>query len=1143
MTIQQFSQRWEPGSFQRINQWLADRPQRALFDGLSGSADAFLIADLFKSADTPLFVLVENAKRADALLQECRALVGEEQVMLFPSRDAIPYNLKSPFGPTTEMRLRVLSALLSGTKAIYIAPHSVLLQRLPLPRQLFNQTIRLKVGAEISMESLKTWLQENGFRRETTVEDVGTFSIRGGIFDIYPYNCEHPVRCEFWGDVLDSMREFNVFSQKSLSSKNEVEVLPMREFCFTSEQISQGYEQLARYAESSVFDTRAVHSLDHQWNQVGDLDGIEWYLHWFQPPSVSVLDYLPGSTVVVWDDLLPPARRLEETRANYQRHLERIPEALQPLVSTPQQLLLEDSVIADDLSLLTTVFINTAEEHDAQRYHCDFALQPVLPHNVDLLINELSRHDEQGTQIIVLAPNLGHAERFLELLGDRCPFISIHIGYIQNGFLDRANHQLFYTDNQLFPQQRRSVRRHKNSSAEAIAHFDELNTGDYVVHVDHGIAQFGGIERVKAGDSHQDCMVLLYADKAKLYVPVDDFSRVQKYIGKEGGAPATSKLGTQAWEKLKARTKEALQEMAEELIELYAKRQYLPGIAFKADSTWQKEFEDAFIYDETPDQLRAINEVKKDMESTRPMDRLVCGDVGFGKTEVAMRAAFKAVMSGYQVAVLAPTTILAAQHALTFAQRMANFPVKIGALSRFQKPKEQLDVVQKVNAGQIDILVGTHRILSQDITFKNLGLLIIDEEQRFGVRHKERLKQLRFQVDVLSMSATPIPRTLHMSLLGTRDLSLISTPPRNRLPVETAVREYHDELLKSAIEEELDRGGQVFVVHNRIQNLYLLQEKLEMLVPRARTITAHGQMEEGQLELIMKEFTAGRIDVLLATTIIENGIDIPNVNTIIVNRADALGLSQLYQLRGRVGRSSEQAFAYLLVPSFKSVNEVSLKRLRALEQYTDLGSGFQIAMRDLEIRGAGNILGTEQSGAIAAVGFELYCRLLKESIDELQGKTPQQKRDVKVDCDCEAFIPAEYIGDSTMRINIYQQLSGSQTLGEIQEIQQMLSDRFGPLPPSVMTLLMLMQIKIMAGRLESSRVTFGPDGVMTMVFSGAQEQIKESLKRLFDLTQYHFEVLYEEPLRLKTALASSSSMQRLAECVALLGRVASDTPA
>jgi transcription-repair coupling factor (superfamily II helicase) len=1140
MAIEHFSNLWSSVSFPCINDWQSKKPQNSLFAGLSGSSDAFLISDLYIKSNRPLFVFVENSKRAEILSDECRSFLGDEQVLLFPSRDAVPYNMKSPFGPTIESRLKVISNLLDGKQKVYIAPFTTLLQKVLPPRTLFKQVIRLVVGSEVPISSLAQWLTDNGFHRENQVSDIGTFSIRGGIVDIYPFLGENPVRIEFWGDIIDSIREFDVFTQKSQEAKNSIDIYPMKEFCFTDKQIENALEKLHSFCNEKNIDPLSVHKIEHQWKTVGDLEGIEWFLHWFDQTYATILEYLSDRTILIWDDLVPLERRLDEARQNYTRHIERVPEIFAPIISDPDHLLHRDRDLEDQFSCFDKVYVETLDvPEDTVHFKVSFTEQPQLPKDLDLLISDIQKHYEDGNRCVILSPNLGHAERMQELLGDNAPYVEFAIGFLNKGFIDKENKFLLYTETQIFNKNYHQVRIKKPRSGIPITGFDALTPGDFVVHEDHGISRFIGVERIKTGDFQKDCMVLMYADNAKVYVPVEDFHKVQKYIGKDTIEPALSKIGTSAWDKLKTRTRESLKEMAQELIDLYAKRQFLEGIKFQPDNLWQKEFEDSFIFDETPDQLRAIREIKADMESVKPMDRLVCGDVGFGKTEVAMRAAFKAVMSGYQVAVLAPTTILAAQHFSTFSERMSNFPVKVAMLSRFLKPSEQKPVVEKLTNGGVDILIGTHRVLSEDIVFKNLGLIIVDEEQRFGVNHKEKLKQLKFKVDVLSLSATPIPRTLHMSLIGARDLSIINTPPRNRLPIETRVAEYHDELVKTAIDSELDRGGQVYFVNNRIKNLQQIQDKIEQLVPRARIISAHGQMDEKELELIMKEFIAGRYDVLLSTVIIENGLDIPNVNTIIVNRADAMGLSQLYQLRGRVGRSSEQAYAYFLTPPFKQIQEISLKRLRALEQYTDLGSGFQIAMRDLEIRGAGNILGTRQHGFIAAVGFELYCRLLQDAVKEINGEKVQTTtHEVKMEIPLEAYIPTEYISDGAARIGIYQELSSVSTMESLIELESSISDRFGPLPESVISLLLVMKIKVLAGKVGCSRVAINKNDEIVLYFEGDQELIKEKIKNIFQSCNRQFQIEYESTISLRTKLVAVNSYEQSLETLDFLKKIA-----
>ncbi|MFP4164719.1 MAG: transcription-repair coupling factor [Chitinispirillaceae bacterium] len=1137
MNIPNFSDILSSANFPQLSEYCQSTPKNALFKGLAGSSDAFFISDLFRSTNSTLLVLVENSKRAEMLLEECRTFLDEKKAVLFPSRDAVPYNMKSPFGPTVEARFNVLTKLLDGEKQVIIAPYATLMQKLPPGRALFNSTIRLQPGDDVSISDLSQWLTDSGFRRENLTTDLGTYSIRGGIVDIYPFLTDHPYRIEFWGDTVESIRGFDVFSQKSLAPYKSLEIVPMREFLYSDEKIESALENMTRYCEKEGFDVSAVHKLEHQWKSVGDLEGIEWFLHWFDLKSSSILDYLPGDATVIWDDMVPVDRRLDEARQNYVRHLERVPEVFAPLVSPPDKLLFREETVEEELLFYNNIYLETLDyPRDTETFTVHFKEQPQLQRELDPIVKDFSIHKDDGYRCVLVSPNAGHAERMTELLGDASSFIEITTGILHHGFICDELKLLVYTEAQIFNRTYRPMRSKKVKGGVPITGFDALSPQDTIVHEDHGIGRFLGVERIQTGDNVSDCMVIMYADKAKVYVPVEDFHKVQKYVGKEGLAPSLSKLGSSSWEKLKKRTRESLREMANELIALYAKRQYLEGIQFMPDTLWQKEFEESFIYEETPDQLRAIKEVKEDMESGKPMDRLICGDVGFGKTEVAMRAAFKAVMSGYQVAVLAPTTILAAQHFTTFSERMSNFPVKIAAMSRFQKGKEQKKTLEKLLTGEVDILVGTHRILSQDIKFKNLGLLIVDEEQRFGVKHKERLKQLRYKVDVLSMTATPIPRTLHMSLVGARDLSIINTPPRNRLPIDTQVGEYHDELVKSAIENELERGGQIYFVNNRIKNIPALQDKLEQLVPKAKVISAHGQMHEDELEKLMKEFIAGRYDILLSTVIIENGLDIPNVNTIVVNRADTLGLSQLYQLRGRVGRSSEQAFAYFLTPPFKQVKEDSLKRLRALEQYTDLGSGFQIAMRDLEIRGAGNLLGTRQHGFIAAVGFELYCRLLQEAVEEIKGEKDNKPQlpETKLEIPLQAYIPTEYISDGTTRISVYQEMSSVKTVDELAETEKGLSDRFGPLPESVKSLILLMKLKVLGRHAGCSRIAVNREGFLILYIDGDQETAKERIRRFFESSEYQFEIFYDTQVQLKAPLASDSLGENAQEISVIL---------
>ncbi|GBU21017.1 transcription-repair coupling factor [Fibrobacteres bacterium R8-0-B4] len=1122
--------------FPGIGRWCESRPNPAVFKGLAGSGDAFLAADLYRQSKSTLLVLTENTKSAERLAGDCLAILGtDSDIALFPSRDAVPYNMKSPFGPTAEARLGLLSDLLAGRRRLIIAPAAALLQRTPARRELFNAVIRLETGAEVNMDSLANWLSGSGFRRESRTDDLGAFSIRGGILDLYPFLSDNPYRIEFWGDTIESIRSFDVFTQKSVGTHKSLEIVPMREFCISDARIESAIDKMLASLESGALSAgeTAIRKLEHQWKTLGDLDGAEWFWHWFGLDSASILDYLPTDAIIVWDDIVPVKRRLGETLDNYAHHLARVPEAFAPLVSPPSALLFDEKTVAEELACYAAVYVDTVDvPKDTAVFPVSFSTPPPVQQEIGRIVSGLRERADGGYRCVIACHSAGHAERMEELLGDDAESLTeVVTGALHEGFICNDTKLSVYSESQMFNRPYRAVKVKKQKSGIPLGSFDQLSLQDIVVHEEHGIGRFAGVERVKTGDSVTDCMLLVYADNAKVYVPIEDFHKVQKYVGKDGFAPPLSRIGSQAWERMKERTRESLREMAQELIDLYAKRQFLEGISFAPDSVWQREFEDSFVYEETPDQLRAIKEVKADMESSKPMDRLICGDVGFGKTEVAMRAAFKAVMSGYQAAVLAPTTILAAQHFATFTERMSSFPVRIEAMSRFQKGKEIKAALEKLASGEVDILIGTHRILSDDVKFKNLGLLIIDEEQRFGVKHKEALKQLRYKADALSLTATPIPRTLHMSLVGARDLSIINTPPRNRLPIETTVAEYHDDLVKSAIENELDRGGQIYFVNNRISNIPALQDRLEILAPKAKTISAHGQMDESELEAVMKEFVAGRYDILLSTVIIENGLDIPNVNTIIVNRADTLGLSQLYQLRGRVGRSAEQAYAYFLTPPFNEVKEDSLKRLRALEQYTDLGSGFQIAMRDLEIRGAGNILGTRQHGFIAAVGFELYCRLLQEAVDEIKGGAQSEEDnaaapDTRLDIPMQAYIPTEYIADGQTRIAVYQEMSSLKTTEELSETERGLSDRFGALPEPIGALILLMRLKILGRRAGCSKISIGKDGTLTLSIDGDHDAAKERIRRIFEAApRYKFEVAYETEKRGQGLTASGQEQE------------------
>ncbi len=1092
--------------------------------GVPDSVDSFLTFDIYQKNSTPILFVTGDQKEAERLVSEINGL-QENRAKLFPIANSVPYNMRSPFGPTREARLQLLKSLLAGETSIIVAPATTLFEATLPPQKLFNSVIRLAVGDDIEPSSLISWLTTLGFKRENSVADPGSFAMRGGILDVYSFGLENPIRIEFWGDTIDSIREFDIFRQKSLKSIPTVEFIPMKEFLPTAEERDTALMRVERFVANKRIDKKLHDLLIHSWGSLSETDGLEWFTHWFDFQKSSLLEYLPQNTLCIWSDFLSLEQRFEREVENYQNHTSRVPEMQVPFVSSPKELLLAVDVVKRQLKNFSHLYLRGGER-ETPSAKFDFITQPSFGGDIPLLIHDISKKLEDGYDITIIAETEGHLKRMREHLeGKVLSMPQLFKGHLENGFFSVSQKSVYYSEAKLFDRitERKFSARTKQSAP--IISYDALNRGDIVVHIDHGIGKYQGIVEISVGETQQDCMIIEYRENAKIHVPITDFHKVQKYIGRDSYEPQLSKLGSSAWEKKKERTRRDLQEMASKMIKLYAKRDFEEGVAVGEDTSWQEEFEEAFLYTPTPDQEKSLVDIKQDMESNRPMDRLVCGDVGFGKTEVAMRAAFKAVMDGYQVAILAPTTVLAAQHGKSFKERMSDFPVNIGTLSRLTNSDAVRRIKSGAASGDLNIIVGTHKILSKSIKYDNLGLVIIDEEQRFGVKQKERFTELRHSINVLSMSATPIPRTLHMSMAGIRDLSTIATPPQNRLPVETTVAESHDDLMQRAICDEIDRGGQTFIVLNRIGELDALYKRVERLVPNGRIAIAHGQMEGDHINEIMGKFRAGEYDILLSTTIIENGIDISNANTIIVERADMLGLSQLYQLRGRVGRSSQQGFAYFFVDSFKKVKDDSMKRLKALEQYTDLGSGFQLAMRDLELRGAGNLLGTDQSGSIAGVGFELYCQLLKEEMDRLRNRRKEDMiiPDPELKIGLQGHFPSSYIADSNLRIRLYQECTSLKSLDAAREFETDLVDRFGALPQEVAELILFMEIKILAKHFYIERVE-KKGQILSLLLTGSQEQVQKVTAQFMGLKEGNFTMQYGEKITLRTKLPKADDL-------------------
>ncbi len=1076
--------------------------------GVDGAARPFLVALLCRLLPRHGFVFITEGIKAQEILQQdletWLGWAGEAgRPLFYPEWEVLPHENRLPHADVIGERLEALQALASGGKGIHgrvLNTTAVgLMQRTFGRESLRERTRRLRVGDSVAPKDLLDWLEGQGYEPEAQVSARGQVALRGGILDVFPFTHPSPVRCEFVGDEVESLRYFHPHTQVSCERIGEVLLLP------------GGEMGLLRNEKPG-------------------------------PSAATLLDHVPEATIF----LLSEPEAIEEQVAEYSG---RLPpddawhlswEEARGRMTSGGRCLLElagEGVAAGD----EEVAVLGMEELDALGPpHARRPDQPVAEAQRRELFAQLHRWSRQGTTVVVCCNNEGERDRFNEiyreqgLASDEAPLCTV-MGALSRGFQYPDARMVLVTDAEIFARYkvqrpRRLKSRHAQASRSAFdIDFTAMAEGDYVVHIQHGIGRYRGLQTLpllstagSSGDTAgEECLVIEYAPPEpdrpapRLYVPVSEAHLVSRYVGAGRARPPLNTLGGKRWQKAKEHAEKAVRDLAAEMLSIQAARETQPGHAFAADNNWQHEFEAAFLYEETPDQQQAISLTKDDMQSTRPMDRLICGDVGFGKTEVAIRAAFKAVMDGKQVAVMVPTTVLAQQHFNTFAERMADYPVRVELLSRFRTPGQQQGVVRALGTGQVDIVIGTHRLIQPDVCFKDLGLVVIDEEQRFGVLHKERFKVLRRMVDVLTLSATPIPRTLHLALTGARDMSTIETPPQDRLPVETIVAPYDERLIRQAIERELNRGGQVFYLHNRVATIHAMEQKLNDLVPRARVLVGHGQMNSGELEEVMTRFVNGEADVLLCTTIIESGIDIPNANTILIDRADRFGLSELYQLRGRVGRYKHQAYAYVLLPRHAGLLADARKRISAIKQYSSLGSGFRIAMRDLEIRGAGNLLGSEQSGHITAVGFDLYCQLLKQSIAVLKGEKAPVRIEVEVRLDflplgpqsmpekpapqaktrrkpidtvvprevavwaeevgvrepapetntcvpAAAYLPAAYIGDTRARIDIYRRLAQASAPEAVEALRVELRDRFGRLPESVEHLLALTELKVLA---------------------------------------------------------------------------------
>jgi transcription-repair coupling factor (superfamily II helicase) len=1149
---QTFEAAMSSGALQELASKLKEGSRFLTISGAAGGAKALAIAKAVLSENKPVAVITPSNVEANTLAEELRFYLDllspiPIEVIHLPSLEVDPYRGLSPHPEISAARARAIWQLLQDRPRILVASIKAAAVRLHPSERFLNYCLMLKQDEELSPELIREHLRESGYVEDDPVTDPGEFSLRGGILDVFPPNLEKPVRLEFFGDRIESIRLFDADSQRSIETVRTLEIVPMREYCLRGNRLREWAEKVP-----SLWSPPFLPHIEEEvaLARHGEMfPAFEFLLPATDPLEKTLFDYLPGFRMAILEREVLENTLVKHHADLYERFVDRI-DAHKPVLAPDQIYATVDEfktaigrfplLEIEELSLTSsnspTIFLSS---QSTRKYHG----------NIKELIGDLEKFRTAGENIAFVLSNLGRAERINDILkeyeipahlcrlGEAAPpkertqapgillgFGNLHAGYFLPALNLRVltNQDIFdETDVGLGPKKIKAAQRHL-----FISDFRDLKPGDYVVHLDHGIGLFHGLKTIGLQEGSKEFVLLTYQNDAKLYVPVERLDLIQKYSSMGGTRPTLDRLGGTTWARTKTRIKKSMRDMAEELLKLYAQRRMVPGYAFSPDTAWQQEFEDAFEFELTRDQVDALDAVKTDMEAPRPMDRLLCGDVGYGKTEVAMRAAFKAVMDGKQAAVLAPTTVLAFQHYNTLKQRFTAFPIRIQLLSRFRSPKEQKQILEDLEMGNVDLIVGTHRLLSKDVVFKDLGLVVVDEEQRFGVTHKERLKSMKTHVDVLTLTATPIPRTLNMALLGMRDMSTIETPPKNRLAIQTSVLKYSSDVIRSAIEMELARNGQVYFLHNRVETIHSVAAKVQQLVPQARIGIAHGQMNERELERIMLKFVQDELDVLIATTIIENGLDIPRANTLIVDRADLYGLSQLYQLRGRVGRSDRRAYAYLLIPSDEALSEIARKRLAAIREFSDLGTGFRVAALDLEIRGAGNLLGGEQHGHIETVGFDLYCQLLERTVEELRGEKPEEEISTSINLNLDIRIPEPYIADAGQRLRMYKRISSAATREELDTLRQEMVDRFGQYPEPVENLFHYAQLRLETLALQIQSVEKNKD----QVFFRFVDQSKVSADKLLKLVMRNKHATFS-PQGLLTLEVPKLSPEKLFEVI------------
>lgn len=1120
---------WELAEFEEGKKLLDREKAKVAFSGLYDSQKLHMVSGLSDGFEQKIIVTFSDRQAREIGAEYA---FYDRNTLVYPGKDLIFYQADVAGGELVRERMRVVRAILEKRPVTVVTTmEALMMPQMPLS-EIVSRVLRFDRSSTVDEERLSEALIEMGYEKNYQVEAPGQFSVRGGIVDIFDMTEENPYRIELWGDSVDSIRSFDVLSQRSVENLDSISVYPATEFILSAGRRRDGFERIRKEAKQHVKKLRDAGNIEaagrleaqvretlESVQEFGSVVNLESFVHYFYPATESFLQFFDEERALVLLD--EPKRLCETADALEMEFRESMSGRLEKGYILPGQagILYTQKEIGARISAFRAAALSALETKNElflPERSFGVTVRSISSYNnsFESLLKDLKRYKKTGSRVLLLCASRTRAKRLAADLREQelTAFYSedpdrevqpgetmLFYGHVEKGFEYPLLKFAVISEGDIFGAPKKKKRKIKRYEGAKIHDFAELKVGDYVVHETHGLGIYQGIEKVEVEGTIRDYMKISYRDGGNLYVLATGLDVIQKYASADAAKkPKLNKLGTQEWTKTKSRVKSAVNEVAKDLVELYAVRQQEKGFAFSEDTVWQREFEEMFPFEETDDQLSAISATKRDMESTKIMDRLICGDVGYGKTEIAIRAAFKAVQDGKQVVFLVPTTILAQQHYNNFVQRMKDYPVRIDQMSRFRTPAQQKKTIEDLKKGLVDIVIGTHRILSADMKFKDLGLLIIDEEQRFGVTHKEKIKKMKENVDVLTLSATPIPRTLHMSLVGIRDMSVLEEAPNERQPIQTYVMEYNEEMVREAILRELSRGGQVYYVYNRVNTIADMAAKLQELAPEATVSFVHGQMSERELERLMFDFINGEIDVLVATTIIETGLDISNVNTIIIHDSDRMGLSQLYQLRGRVGRSNRTAYAFLMYKRDKVLREVAEKRLAAIKEFTDLGSGFKIAMRDLEIRGAGNLLGERQHGHMEAVGYDLYCKMLNEAVKHLKGEGDDGDFSTTVELEVDAYIPGSYIVNEQQKLDIYKRIAGVETESESEEMKGELLDRFGEVPRSVDNLLRIALLRTQAHRLYIMEVK-GRPGELRFVYRPDAKVHGENIPKLFEL--------------------------------------------